>query len=213
MQLLNVRGPASNHHGALCENPLARIRFARHHDSATVPNHVEPRCTSSNGRRKASPQDERYSAKLTHHTLTHHMMLHSVNDLAVIELRQFHDSRGLLVSVELLELISFPVRRLFWIRDVPVDTVRGGHGHKLCQQFMICIAGALSIEVFDGTDTRVFALYAGQALLVPPAIFSSEKFTEPDSVLLVLCDRPYETDDYLTTRELLLNFRERSSVI
>ena len=140
------------------------------------------------------------------------MVLHSVNDLAVIELRQFHDSRGLLVPIELPELISFPVRRLFWIRDVPVGTVRGGHAHKLCQQFMICTAGALSIEVFDGTDTRTFALPAGQALLVPPAIFSWEKFTKPGSILLVLCDRPYEPDDYLTKQELLLQFRGQISV-
>ncbi len=134
-----------------------------------------------------------------------------VRDLTVIELKHFRDDRGLLVPVELSQVVPFPVKRLFWISDVPVGGVRGAHAHKHCQQFMICVTGKLSVETFDGTSERSLQLTAGQALHIPPGIFAAELFAESGSTLLVLCDRPYEPDDYLMQRDALVQFRRQVS--
>ena len=138
-------------------------------------------------------------------------MWSSVHDLAVVKLQQLRDKRGLLVPIELPKVVPFPVKRLFWISDVPVDGVRGAHAHKACHQFMICVAGRLTVEAFDGKAEQRFDLIGGQALHVPPAIFSTERFIEQGSILLVLCDQKYEHDDYLMERNALVEFRRQFS--
>jgi dTDP-4-dehydrorhamnose 3,5-epimerase-like enzyme len=124
----------------------------------------------------------------------------TVNELSVVKLRQFRDPRGVLVPVELERQIPFPVHRIFWVHDVPRGGVRGGHAHKLCHQYAACVAGSVEVEVFDGTTERTMSLVAGDALHIPPGIFSTERFATPETVLVVLCDRPYEAEDYLNDK-------------
>lgn len=121
----------------------------------------------------------------------------AIDQLTVIELPHFRDSRGLLVPVEFSNLVPFPVKRMFWIVDVPTGGVRGGHGHKRCHQFAICTAGQVAIEAFDGRANRTLLLSPGQALHIPPGIITTERFIIPHTVLSVLCDRTYDPDDYL----------------
>ena len=59
------------------------------------------------------------------------------------------------------------------------------------------LAGLVLIEVQDGTDQRVFDLRPGEALLVPPLIWATERYMTVDAVLLVLCDKPYAAEDYI----------------
>ena len=120
-----------------------------------------------------------------------------VDQLTVINLPQFREPRGVLVPVEFSAFVPFEVRRMFWIADVPAGGVRGGHAHKTCHQFAICIAGRVTIEAFDGRARRTVELTAGQALHIKPGIHTTERFMSTGSVLSVLCDRPYEATDYI----------------
>jgi dTDP-4-dehydrorhamnose 3,5-epimerase-like enzyme len=101
------------------------------------------------------------------------------------------------VPVEFSEFVPFAVKRMFWISDVPAGGIRGGHAHKLCHQFAICIAGRVAIEAFDGRTKRTIELAMGQALHIGPGIFTTERFIASGSILSVLCDRAYEPTDYL----------------
>jgi dTDP-4-dehydrorhamnose 3,5-epimerase-like enzyme len=124
-------------------------------------------------------------------------MTSAIEQLVVIDLPQFRDLRGVLVPVELSQFVPFEVRRMFWIADVPAGGVRGGHAHKRCHQFAICVAGRVAIEARDGPNKRTIELTAGQALHIRPAIFTTETFVAPGTILSVLCDRPYEPTDYV----------------
>jgi hypothetical protein len=63
---------------------------------------------------------------------------------------------------------------------------------------MICSNGAVDILLDDGAETRTFTLASSNvALLVPPMLWNTVVFRAPQSVLSVLCDRPYEIDDYI----------------
>jgi len=135
--------------------------------------------------------------------------LTTVHDLRPIAFRLFADPRGALVPIELPQSIPFKITRFFWIFDVPAGEVRGAHAHKLCHQFMICATGSLRVEADDGDAARSITLAAGQALHVPPAIFTAEHFDAPGTVLMVFCDRPYELDDYLNDRETLRAWRQQ----
>ncbi len=131
----------------------------------------------------------------------------TVDQLLIVDLPKFKEQRGLLVPLELQTFVPFAVKRLFWISDVPLGEVRGAHAHKLCHQFLICTAGRLSIDAFDGTVDRRFELLVGQAVHIKPGIFTIERFLNPGSILTVLCDREYEVDDYLVDRESTVQFR------
>ncbi|HKS89769.1 MAG TPA: FdtA/QdtA family cupin domain-containing protein [Stellaceae bacterium] len=128
------------------------------------------------------------------------LTLPSVAGLAPASLPSYRDERGTLVPVELERVVPFPVARVFWVADVPAGASRGGHAHKECQQFLVCVAGVLTVEVYDGAAERRIALVAGDALHVPPGIFAAERYEEPGTVLMVFCDRPYDPADYLADR-------------
>jgi dTDP-4-dehydrorhamnose 3,5-epimerase-like enzyme len=121
----------------------------------------------------------------------------NLNDIKIDNLPKFGDARGNLVVAEFSNYVPFLVVRLFYIHDAPINAVRGKHAHRRCRQYMICQTGRVLIDATDGTQTRRFDLCSGQAVLIENGIFTSQKFVERDTVLLVLCDRPYETDDYI----------------
>jgi dTDP-4-dehydrorhamnose 3,5-epimerase-like enzyme len=133
--------------------------------------------------------------------------LATVDDLEPVAFRLFRDARGVLVPVDLAQSLPFKAARFFWIFDVPAGQVRGAHAHKLCHQFLICALGSVQVEATDGRAERSYELTAGQALHVPPGLFTAEHYLAPGSVLMVFCDRPYEPQDYLNDREAFLAYR------
>lgn len=120
-----------------------------------------------------------------------------LNDIKVDELPQFRDERGSLVVAEFSACVPFDVMRIFYVREVPVNVTRGKHAHRECRQYMICQAGRVLIEATNGKQTRQIELSAGQAVLVDNGIFYSETYLERETVLLVLCDKPYDVKDYI----------------
>jgi UDP-2-acetamido-3-amino-2,3-dideoxy-glucuronate N-acetyltransferase len=125
----------------------------------------------------------------------------SVNDIKVDDLPSFGDARGNLVAAELGKYVPFDVIRLFYVRDVPINTVRGQHAHRDCRQYMICQSGRVLVDASDGSRTRRIKLNPGQAVLMGTGIFYSETYLDRDSMLLVLCDKPYDRGDYIDSME------------
>lgn len=134
----------------------------------------------------------------------------NVNDMKIDRLPQNRDARGNLVVAEFSEHVPFRVARLFYVHDVPANGVRGQHAHRRCRQYMICQTGRLMIAATDGRHERRLQLNPGDAVLIEPGIFASETFIDPGTVLLVLCDRPYESNDYIRTVEELLAIRAKT---
>ena len=134
-------------------------------------------------------------------------MLPRVADLKVVKLAPFEDARGTLTAIDLPGVVDFPVRRIFWISGVPADGVRGQHAHKVCNQFMICQVGRVSVEASDAQSLRHLELAAGTAVFIPAGIYAAERFEQPGSVLAVLCDQPYDRGDYIYDLAELAAFR------
>lgn len=102
----------------------------------------------------------------------------------------------------------FRIERMFAL-TAPAGAKRGGHAHRLCSQFMICVSGAAAIVCEDGRKENTFALEGrDQALLVPPGFWNTVEFRQNESVLIVLRDRVYEAHDYIRDYAEFLSFRE-----
>ena len=117
------------------------------------------------------------------------------------------DDRGSLGVIEIASHAPFVPVRMFWISEVPAGTARGGHAHKACSQFLVCLRGRINVNAIDGTLSQNFVLGQGDFLNMVPGIYSTETFLDEGSVLAVLCDRPYEPDDYVYERELFVPIR------
>lgn len=114
------------------------------------------------------------------------------------------DDRGGLGIIDTDSAVPFAPVRMFWIADVAPGTARGGHAHKQCSQFLVCLRGRIRVDAFDGTLDQQFLLERGDFLNLVPGIFATETFLDDGSVLLVVCDRPYEAEDYVVDRASLI---------
>ena len=136
-------------------------------------------------------------------------MTATLDGLKIDTLPTLHDPRGALTVAEFGHFVPFSVVRLFYVRKVPPNTVRGQHAHFRCSQYVICVSGRAQIDFADGTTERSVILSPGQAVLIDPGIFATETYLDADTVLLFLCDRPYEKDDYIHTLDQFLQLRRQ----
>jgi len=124
-----------------------------------------------------------------------------------IDLPTYARDDGVVVVAEALKHVPFAVVRMFTV-EAPPGAVRGQHAHKRCSQFMLCVSGAVEVRIDDGGARKAAVLDRGdRALFVPPMLWQSVTFQGPQSVLVVLCDRPYEEGDYIRDYETFLDAR------
>lgn len=108
------------------------------------------------------------------------------------------DIRGNLTAGEMGRGLPFMPQRYFLVMDVPSGETRGAHAHRLCSQFLVCVAGACSVVVDDGThrlEVRLDDPCLG--IHVPPGVWAIQYKYTRDAVLLVLASHPYAADDYI----------------
>lgn len=93
----------------------------------------------------------------------------------------------------------FPIKRVFYITDVPADgTSRGGHAHRFNSQVLICVAGAFDLHLSDGSRRIEFHLDSpSKGVLVPAGVWNEMHNFTPGTVLLVLCSHTYSPENYL----------------
>jgi dTDP-4-dehydrorhamnose 3,5-epimerase-like enzyme len=93
--------------------------------------------------------------------------------------------------------VPFAIQRVFTVSAKKGD-VRGRHAHKACTQLLVCGSGQIRVTCDEGASTSEHTLDgAGPGLLVSPGVWASEEYLTDDALLVVLCDRPYESDDYI----------------
>jgi hypothetical protein len=118
-------------------------------------------------------------------------------DCRVVDLPKISDPRGNLTFVEGGNHVSFDIKRVFYLYDVPGGADRGGHALKTCEQFLIAMSGSFDVILYDGKETKRVHLnrsYCG--LYIPPMIWREMDNFSSGSVCLALASTPYIADDY-----------------
>lgn len=116
----------------------------------------------------------------------------------VIELPRHRHENGSLTVVENTGMAPFPVRRVFYLYDVPGDSERGGHSHHLAQELIVAASGAFDVVLDDGLTRRTFTLNRPyKALYIPAGIWRELNNFSSGSVSLVLTSEPYSEEDYV----------------
>ena len=114
----------------------------------------------------------------------------------LIELPFHEDNNGDLVVVE-GDIIPFSIKRVFNVRQQKGD-IRGKHAHRHCSQLLICTNGAVEVECDNSRTNEIYVLDKPNfGLLIAPRVWTEQKYIKNNTILTVLCDRPYEEADYL----------------
>ncbi len=122
----------------------------------------------------------------------------SLGDCRLITLPKIVDYRGNLTFLEGDNHIPFPIKRVFYIYDIPSGTDRGAHAHYDLHQFFICLSGGLKVFLDDGKEKRTVHLNRPWiGLHIPPMIWASEGDFDPGTVYLVLASDVYREDGYI----------------
>lgn len=122
----------------------------------------------------------------------------TIEDVKLIELPKFMDSRGNLSFVEQNRHLPFRIQRTYWIYDVPGGEERGGHAYKTTDEFIISIAGAFDVTVDDGEKQKTFTLnrsYYG--LYIPKGLWRKMANFSTASLALEFADTKYNRNDYV----------------
>jgi len=125
---------------------------------------------------------------------------------------EFEDLRGALTAGELpSEDIPFTPQRWFLVYDVPGREVRGEHAHRVCHQFLICVAGKVNVAVDDGHKRGEVVLdRPSLGIYIPPLVWGTQYRYEEDAVLLVLASHPYDAGDYIREYDEFLRIVDSS---
>jgi UDP-2-acetamido-3-amino-2,3-dideoxy-glucuronate N-acetyltransferase len=121
-----------------------------------------------------------------------------VSGVKLIPIVKNTDPRGNLLAFEAKQKLPFEVKRIFMVNSVPKNQVRGTHAHKICWQFLIAVAGSLSVAFDDGDISQEIVLDRDDVgLLLPPLTYGKQFDYSPDAVLLVLASHSYDVADYI----------------
>jgi hypothetical protein len=113
-------------------------------------------------------------------------------------LQRIHDAFGDIFVFE-SHRFDFPICRVYFTTNVPVNEIRGHHAHKTLEQILVCPNGAIEITLDDGKGTTesVCLDSPDMGLFVGPSTWRTMKWLKPNSLLLVFASKPYEESDYI----------------
>ena len=132
----------------------------------------------------------------------------NINSVKLINQKTIEDGKGKLNVIENLKDIPYEIKRIFFVHDVQKGETRGNHAHKICNQCLICLNGAIVATCDDGSSQVNYLLDSPNKLLIlPSTIWSSQKYIEDSSMLMVLTDHLFDEEDYIREYNAFLLWR------
>src|SRR2546423_1189409 len=119
--------------------------------------------------------------------------------LQLMTFRQVPDPSGNLTPVEGGEDMPFPIRRVYWIYDVPGGAARGGHAYRTLEEVFVALSGSFDLTVDDGRGSIVRQTlnrsYYG--VYVPAMEWRRLENFSTNNVCLIFASQPYDEGDHL----------------
>jgi len=135
----------------------------------------------------------------------------TIDSIKLIEVPNHIDDRGNLTVLQGDGLVPFSISRVFTV-TASTNSVRGQHAHKRCSQFMVCLSGSIEVVCNDGVKEINYILdRPNLGLMMPPGIWAEEIYKKDQSILMVLCDFPYDEEDYIYSVSELIKFKGSGS--
>lgn len=130
-----------------------------------------------------------------------------MNEISICKFKELGDKRGHLVVIESLENIPFEVKRLFYMYGSDADAVRGQHANRKSEFVLINIAGSSKVRTDNGKgNIEIYTLDKPNiGLYLPSMIWKDMYDFSSDSILLVLSNELYASDEYIRNYNDFIN--------
>lgn len=122
----------------------------------------------------------------------------TVYDSSILALNKVHNQAGNITVIESDRDVPFPIRRTYYLYDVPGGGSRGGHAHKELYQLIIAASGSFDVLLDDGVNKKIVQLnrpYYG--LLVVPGLWRELFEFSSGAICLVFTSHKYDEYDYI----------------
>ena len=134
----------------------------------------------------------------------------SIDDVKFSILKTCVENDGKLVAIEGDRDIPFRIERIFYVYGVKDQNDRGKHGHYESEQVLICLYGKITVICKDGKDEAIYELdKPNQSLYIPSMIWDEQIYHNEDSILMVLSNLVYDTEDYIEDWEQFVSLKEK----
>jgi hypothetical protein len=134
--------------------------------------------------------------------------VNTVDDCRLIDLPRIPRPEGSITPVEAGDTIPFEIARVYYVYDVVGGSERGGHAHLELDQLIVCVMGAFTVVLDDGSARREVELNRGYVgLHVPPMVWRELVNFSSGAVSLVLASLPFAEADYVRDRDAFLELR------
>lgn len=126
----------------------------------------------------------------------------------LIHIPKVHDVRGSLAVLEKQDL-PFDIKRVYYLYDVPTDTYRGGHAHKIQRSIIIALSGSFNVILDDGTERKsVMLSKPNEGLYIGTGVWREIQNFSSGAVCLVLASSEYDESEYIRDYNDFLLFKQ-----
>ncbi|MCT4589751.1 MAG: FdtA/QdtA family cupin domain-containing protein [Carboxylicivirga sp.] len=132
----------------------------------------------------------------------------TVYDCNILPLSKIHNRAGNITIVEGNSGVPFPIKRIYYLYDIPGGETRGGHAHKELFQLIVAASGSFDVLLDDGKNKKIVTLNRPDyALMVVPGIWRELFEFSSGAICMVLASQKYDESDYLRDYNNFLKFR------
>jgi hypothetical protein len=116
----------------------------------------------------------------------------------LIEFPVCSDDRGRLTAIHGQAEVPFPIRRAYYLYDVPSGASRAGHAHYELEEVLIALSGSFTVSVDDGHNRASFTLNMPfQGLFTGPLVWREIENFSSGAVCLALASTAFDEGDYI----------------
>jgi hypothetical protein len=137
------------------------------------------------------------------------MNYYSLESIELIEIPKIIDPKGRgNLSVIEKDCLPFPIKRVYYLYDVPSDSYRGGHAHKEQLECLIALSGSFNVILDDGNTKKAINLNKpDKGLLINTGIWRELENFSSGAICLVLSSGEFLEKDYIRSYEEFLTFK------
>ena len=132
----------------------------------------------------------------------------NIEKVRIIDIPKIVDEKGRgNLSVIEKECVPYPIKRVYYLYDVPSDAYRGGHAHKDQSEVLIALSGSFEVVLDDGNEVkRVMLNKPNKGLLIPTGIWRELENFSAGSVCLVLASDHFIESDYIRDYDAFVDY-------
>ena len=135
-----------------------------------------------------------------------------INNCNLYELSKIHNPAGNITVIQPSNNMSFSIRRIYYLYDIPGGSERGGHAHKALHQLIVAASGSFDVILDDGRNKKVVYLnrpYYG--LLIVPGIWREIVNFSSGAICLVLASDKFDPADYIRDYDEFKEYKNDTS--